>query len=299
MRRGRKPTLARGLTSTWTLLARGAGQLARAVGRTRELEPEHRRDGLALGLVALAVVAAASVWWAAGGPAGSGVQHALRTLFGTAAAVLPVVLAAVAVTLMRTEPDVAARPRRTVGTLLLALGALGLWHLMTGAPVDGAGRYDAAGVIGFLVANPLVDGFTVWVAAPLLALLAIYGLLVLTGTPVRAVPDRIRQLVGVPGSEPDPEQDSDAEVSEADPATVRLRRASRRRQATRAPEATPAQDAPDAAPAPKAKPAASVPTLAPTAESKAGTEMSVRREVEGDYVLPPPRLLLEGDPPKA
>ncbi len=304
VRKGRKPTLTRGVARTWTLLARGTGQLARAVGRTRELEPEHRRDGLALALVALAVVAAASVWWAGGGPAGSGVQHALRTLFGTAAAVLPVVLAVVAISLMRTEPDSAARPRRTVGTLLLALGALGLWHLMTGAPVDGVGRYDAAGVIGFLVADPLVDGFTVWVAAPLLALLTIYGLLVLTGTPVRAVPDRIRQLVGMPGSEPnlepDPEQDSDADVAEADPATVRLRRASRRRQATQAPEPTSAQEAPEAGPAPKkVKPPVPVPALASPAESKTGTEMSVRREVEGDYVLPPPKLLLQGDPPKA
>jgi S-DNA-T family DNA segregation ATPase FtsK/SpoIIIE len=50
--------------------------------------------------------------------------------------------------------------------------------------------------VGFLVADPLADGFTVWVAAPLLALLAGYGLLVLTGTPVRTVPERIRRLCG-------------------------------------------------------------------------------------------------------
>ncbi len=303
VRTRRKPTLARGLTSAWTLLARGAGRLARAVGRTRELEPEHRRDGLALSLVALAVVAAASVWWGAGGPVGAGVQHALRTMFGSVAVVLPVVLAAVAVALMRTEPDPAARPRRTVGTLLLVLGVLGLGHLVAGAPVDGPGRYQGAGAVGFLVADPLVDGFTVWVAAPLLALLTVYGLLVLTGTPVRAVPDRVRRLFGAQASEPEP--DGDAPDAEDAPATVRLRRPSRRRQAAQDPDAVPTQEAPDAAPAgpaPKAKPDAAKPgaaALTAASEGKTGAEMSVHREVEGDYLLPPPGLLLDGDPPKA
>ncbi len=273
------------------------------MGRTRELEPEHRRDGLALSLIALAVVAAASVWWAAGGPVGAGVQHALRAMFGSVAVVLPVVLAAVAVTLMRTEPDTAARPRRTVGTLLLVLGVLGLGHLVAGAPVDGPGRYHGAGAVGFLVADPLVDGFTVWVAAPLLALLTVYGLLVLTGTPVRAVPDRVRRLFGAQASEP--EQDGDAPDAEAAPATVRLRRPSRRRQATQDADAVPTQETPDAAPAgptPKAKPVAAKPAaaaLTAVGEGKTGAEMSVHREVEGDYLLPPPGLLLAGDPPKA
>src|SRR2546425_1009914 len=79
-------------------------------------------------------------------------------------------------------------PGRTVGTVVLALGTLGLWHLAAGGPADALGRARAAGAVGYLVAEPLVDGFTVWVAVPLLALLAGYGLLVLTGTPVRAVP---------------------------------------------------------------------------------------------------------------
>ncbi|MBV8992281.1 MAG: DNA translocase FtsK 4TM domain-containing protein, partial [Pseudonocardiales bacterium] len=159
------------------MLARGAGKLARALGRTRELEPAHRRDGLALGLIAVAVVAAAAVWWTAGGPVGAGLQQALSALFGASSVTLPVVVAGVGVTLMRTEPDAAARPRRTVGTLLLTLGALGLWHLAAGAPADAVGRARAAGAVGYLVAEPLVDGFTVWVAVPLLALLAGYGLL--------------------------------------------------------------------------------------------------------------------------
>jgi DNA segregation ATPase FtsK/SpoIIIE, S-DNA-T family len=280
------------------MLARGAGGVARALGRTRELEPAHRRDGLALGLVGLAVVAAAAVWWSAGGPVGAGFQHALRALFGATSIGLPVVLAGVGVTLMRTESDVAARPRRTVGTLLLTLGTLGLWHLAAGAPADGVGRSRAAGAVGFVVADPLVDGFTVWVAAPLLALLAGYGLLVLTGTPVRAVPERIRRLRGaVPDQAPDP----DASVTGADPAIARLRRPARRRQATQTEKG--GQDAAVASPAqPPSQPTSTGPQEGPVeskGESKPGSGTSAHRATEGGYQLPPPDLLLQGDPPKA
>ncbi|MGH3837355.1 MAG: DNA translocase FtsK [Pseudonocardiaceae bacterium] len=285
----------------WSVLARCAGGIAKALGRTRELEPAHRRDGLALGLVALAVVIAAAVWWTAGGPVGVGVQHTLRAVFGTASLGIPVVFAGVAVALMRTESDPAARPRRTVGTLLLTLGTLGLWHLAAGAPADAVGRSHAAGAIGFLVADPLADGFTVWVAAPLLTLLAGYGLLVLTGTAVRAVPGRIRTLWrAAPDQDPDSNTDSgagedlDATVTGADPAVTRLRRPSRRRQAAQAAEIHTEVD--DAA-ATSAGPAAPA-TTAPV-EDKPRASMSAHRVVEGGYQLPPPGLLLKGDPPKA
>jgi S-DNA-T family DNA segregation ATPase FtsK/SpoIIIE len=278
------------------VLARGVGGVARALGRTRELEPAHRRDGLALAVIGVAVVAAAAVWWTAGGPVGAGLQQALSALFGAASMALPVVLAGVGVTLMRTEPDAAARPRRTVGTLLLTLGTLGLWHLAAGAPADAVGRARAAGAVGYLVAEPLVDGFTVWVAVPLLALLAGYGLLVLTGTPVRTVPERIRRLrAGAPEQDPDSDASgTDVPVTDADPADARLRRPARRRQASQAEDIHTDQDT---AAEPVAAPEA--PTPSAKLETKPGPSMSAQRVVEGGYRLPPPDLLVKGDPPKA
>jgi DNA segregation ATPase FtsK/SpoIIIE, S-DNA-T family len=277
------------------------------MGRTRGLEPEHRRDGLALGLVGLAVVVAAAVWWTAGGPIGAGIQQALGALFGAVSVGLPVVLAAVGVTLMRTEPNPTARPRRIVGTLWLTLGTLGLWHLAAGGPADAVGRSRAAGMVGFLAADPLVEGFTIWVAAPLLALLAGYGLLVLTGTPVRAVPERIRQLCGaLPDQDTDTDAagtdtaDPDTSVTSADPATARLRRPARRRQATQTEDPSEATAAEPAQAPAERKPAEAVPELAmERAAVKPGSATSTHRVVEGDYRLPPPDLLLKGDPPKA
>jgi len=310
-RRASSRILGRGLVGAWSLLARSIGRAARALGRTRELEPAHRRDGLALGLVALAVVAAAAVWWTAGGPVGAGLQRTLRALFGAVSVGLPVVLAGVGVTLMRTEPDVAARPRRTVGTLLLTLGTLGLWHLALGAPADGVGRSRAAGVVGFLVADPLVDGFTVWVAVPLLALLAGYGLLVLTGTPVRAVPGRIRRLWTAPPDQDPDAAGTEATVTGADPVTARLRRPARRRQAIQTAKITQTteiteEDAQGAtAASPTQLPAQSKPAvpidgpIQGLVDSKPGPGTFTHRVMEGDYQLPPPELLLKGDPPKA
>ncbi|HVE96849.1 MAG TPA: DNA translocase FtsK [Pseudonocardiaceae bacterium] len=290
------------MSGVWPLLARGAGGFVKALARTRGLEPAHRRDGLALGLVALAVVIAAAVWWTAGGPVGDGVRQAMRAMFGTASLALPVVLAGVAVALMRTESDPAARPRRTVGTLLLTLGALGLWHLAVGAPAEAVGRAHAAGAIGFLVADPLVDGFTVWVAAPLVALLACYGLLVLTGTAVRAVPDRIRSLWTASPAQ-DPDRDITDEVTGADPANSRLRRPARRRQAAQTAKVFAEEDASAEPPArPAATKPAAVPVEGPTEEpvdGKPSSQPSSHRVIEGDYRLPPPNLLLKGDPPKA
>jgi S-DNA-T family DNA segregation ATPase FtsK/SpoIIIE len=261
------------------------------------------------------VVVAAAMWWAAGGPVGAGLQHALRALFGTASMSLPVVLAAVAVVLMRTEANAAARPRRTIGTLLLVLGVLGLWHLAAGAPDDAPGRARAAGAVGFLVADPLVSGFTAWVATPLLVLLAGYGFLVLTGTPVRAVPERLRALWAAPREPVTGQSPSGGSPPGEPPGGAPLRRPSQRRQASQV-ELGPG----DAGSPPPARLAAPGDQLAgaateppetdkplgkvlqePTAASVVATvapKLPVPRTVEGDYQLPPLDLLLAGDPPK-
>ncbi len=86
-----------------------------------------------------------------------------------------------------------------IGWTCLLLGGLGLVHIAAGTPQPGAGA-DAmragAGLIGFFVSAPLVAALTPWIAAPLLALVSGFGLLVITGTPVHRVPDRLAELRG-------------------------------------------------------------------------------------------------------
>ncbi len=107
---------------------------------------------------------------------------------------VPVVLGAVAVVLMRTEPDPEARPRLILGSAMIALPMLGLWHLWSGSPQDPIARQHAAGFVGFAIGGPLSDGLTEWIAAPLLFMGVLFGLLLVTGTTIREVPSTLRTM---------------------------------------------------------------------------------------------------------
>ena len=89
-------------------LGRGVG---RAVKRTGDIDPAHRRDGLGVVLLVLAVISAAGIWFGAGGPVGRWLTTGIGFVVGRGAVVLPVLLAVAGVLLMvRTaRPDV--RPR--------------------------------------------------------------------------------------------------------------------------------------------------------------------------------------------
>ena len=137
--------MGRGVRAGWLMLAKGAGSTARSVGRARDLEPGHRRDGIALALLGIAVVIAASSWFDAARPVGEWIDTSLRVLIGSAVVLLPLVFAAIAVVLMRTEPDPEARPRLILGAAMIALPALGLWHLWAGSPQDPTARQHASG----------------------------------------------------------------------------------------------------------------------------------------------------------
>ncbi|KAA2258621.1 DNA translocase FtsK [Solihabitans fulvus] len=293
-------SFGKGVTATWGLLAKGVGGMARAVGRTKELDPAHRRDGLGLVLIALAVITAAGVWWRAGGPVGGWVEIAVRSSIGRLAVLLPIVLVVLGIVLMRTEPNPESRPRHVIGSLLVSLPLLGLFHLGAGLPTAGEARRDAGGALGFLSGDFLAQGLTGWVAAPLLVLLMVYGLLVLTGTPVRQVPERLRELFARRTEPLDDEEDASAETAEDAP-PAKPRRPSRRRQASMSDEDQPelplAEEEP---PPPSARPsrAKAAEPAEKAAKAAKSEQLSMTRTVEGDYRLPPPTILKDGDAPR-
>lgn len=186
--------LGQGARAGWLMLAKGAGSTARSVGRARDIEPGHRRDGLALALLGLAVVVAASSWFDAARPVGQWIDTAIRTVIGGPVVLVPIVLAVVAVVLMRTGPDPESRPRMILGSVMIVLPALGLWHLWSGSPADPTARQHAAGFVGFAIGGPLADGLTAWIAAPLLFMGVLFGLLLVTGTTIREVPSTLRSM---------------------------------------------------------------------------------------------------------
>lgn len=319
--------LGRGIGNGWSVLARGFGATTRTISRAGEIEHGHRRDGIALALVAFSVVIAAAVWMSAGGPVGHWVDTAVRAIAGSAAAVLPFVASGIAVVLMRTEPRPEIRPRLVLGGLLVGLPALGIWHIFAGAPADAHGRAHAAGFVGYVLGGPLRNGLTAWLAVPLLLLAMLFGLLLVTGTTVREVPHRLRELFGLP----DPEYGDDdgqyglydPENYDADGFPMHKSRSSRR---GRTPEENyptdefggadavtevlgepPLRDAkdiaePDETPPPASKPKTRKPPKVvdqtPEPQPPQQLEFVTDREVDGDYQLPPLTLLTDGDPPK-
>ena len=293
-------TCGRGLRAAWLMAARGTGGAARSIGRARDIEPRHRRDGIALLLLALSVVVAASSWFDAARPVGAWVDTLLRTFIGAGVLALPIVTAAVAVTLMRTEPNPDARPRLILGASLIALSVLGLRHLWSGSPEDPEARRRAAGFVGFAIGGPLSDGLTPWIAAPLLFIGALFGLLLLTGTTIREVPDAVRSMFGarlLGDDEADYDDYDDEPVPDGYYDESALN----------------ADDEPQDWPTPDSIADLSanqdeiptVPEPALEAAMKRGRKSGkqkqtevIDRVVEGPYTLPSMSLLVAGDPPK-
>ncbi|HUB54292.1 MAG TPA: DNA translocase FtsK [Mycobacterium sp.] len=294
-------TCGRAVRATWLLVAKGTGSTARSVGRARDIDPGHRRDGIALALLGLAVVVAASSWFDAARPVGAWVDSVLRIFIGSAVVLLPLVTAAIAVLLMRTEPNPDARPRLVLGATMVALPVLGLWHLWAGSPDSPVGRAHAAGFIGFAIGGPLSEGLTAWICAPLLFIGALFGVLLLSGTTIREVPDTLRSLFGTRmfdyrETESDPYDDPAMESSVAedfsdgyydDPSAY-------------------GDDEAQAWPSPvDADDSPTVPEPAVARSRRRGGKSAgkqdtvvVDRVVEGPYTLPPLSLLVAGDPPK-
>ncbi|UYP20590.1 DNA translocase FtsK [Rhodococcus sp. Z13] len=181
----------------WMMTARAVGATTRTMSRATEIEAGHRRDAVALGLISLGVIVAGTVWFGVGGPVGEWIEAAVRAVTGGASAVLPLVAVGIAVALMRTEPHPEIRPRLVVGGLLVGLSALGLWHIASGSPTDAEGRSGGAGFVGAAVGGPLTAGLTIWLSVPLMFLAGGFGILLLTGTTVRELPDLFRDYFGV------------------------------------------------------------------------------------------------------
>ena len=162
-----------------------------------DLEPEHRRDGIGLLLIALAVLVAAREWWGLSGWVGNAVHAIVAGTVGLVAFVVPLVLLFLGIRLLRGSGDEASNTRLVVGLTALTLSATGLVHVAHGIPTPqqgAAGIRGAGGVIGFLASSPLTAGITVYGAVAVLLLLGFIALLVLTATPIHAIPARLRAL---------------------------------------------------------------------------------------------------------
>ncbi len=193
-------SVGRGLLSLWLGLAHGVGAVVRKIGHTaRELDPEHRRDGAGLFLIGLAVVIAASVWWRLPGGFGQVTRTVVAGSVGILAWFVPLLLCFVALRTLRNPESNGPAGRQVIGWAALLFGVLGIVHIAHGIPRPGIGSTDelqqAGGAIGFVISSLLMDLLqTAYVVVPLLVLLSLFGLLVITATPVHQLPARFVAL---------------------------------------------------------------------------------------------------------
>ncbi|MFE7357408.1 DNA translocase FtsK [Streptomyces sp. NPDC057543] len=227
--------------AVWLGAAHAVGAMFRGIGRgAKGLDPAHRKDGVALLLLGLALVVAAGTWSNLRGPVGDLVEMLVTGAFGRLDLLVPILLGAIAVRLIRYPEKPEANGRIVIGLSALVIGVLGQVHIACGSPGRDDGTtamQDAGGLIGWAASKPLIYTMGEVLAVPLLLLLTVFGLLVVTATPVNAIPQRLRLLgtkLGILDPVYDPEADEendderyDEQWREALPA--RSRRSSARR----------------------------------------------------------------------
>ncbi|WP_406056503.1 DNA translocase FtsK 4TM domain-containing protein [Kribbella sp. NBC_00889] len=228
--------LGRGVVKIWIGIAHLLGSMVRGIGHgARDLDPEHRRDGAGMFLIGLAVVVAAAIWWNLPGAVGHGIRTVVGGSVGMLGWAVPLLLLFVAVRTLRHPDRNGPAGRQVIGWTAVSLGVLGLVHIANGLPRPGnpadASLQDAGGAIGYVVSSLLSDLLTQYVAAPLLVLLAIFGALVITATPVYAIPLRVRAAFDVLMGRTALPEDAPSVAAASTDDTVRLTRKERRAKA--------------------------------------------------------------------
>ncbi len=189
--------MGRVLLGLWLGVAHTIGALVRRVGHSaRDLDPAHRRDGLGLLLLGLALVTAATEWWSLPGRAAAGVHAVVAGTFGLVGTVVPLLLLGLGLRAMRHPDSIDTTGRLGIGLGAVLASVAGLVHVgngLPGPPEGATAMRTAGGFIGYVAAAPLTEALTVWVCVPLLVLLLIFGALVTTATPVYTIPARLRR----------------------------------------------------------------------------------------------------------
>ncbi|MDN5727801.1 MAG: DNA translocase FtsK 4TM domain-containing protein, partial [Propionibacteriales bacterium] len=149
---------------------------------------------MGLFLLGVGVVLAACTWFQLPGAFPQAVFSGVRTIFGALSYTVPLLIMVMAWRTLRQPSANGSGGRQVVGWSALVLGLLGLINIAKGLPrpEDVAALREAGGILGFISSSLLSDLLTNFVAVPLLVLLALFGLVVVVGSPLRDLPSRMR-----------------------------------------------------------------------------------------------------------
>ena len=206
---------------------RGNGRRSRAGGssapESQDAVPpgRYRRTGWAFLILALAVVTGLREWFGVSGVAGGLLHHIAAGPVGVLGLVVPLLLGALGVAMLRVHRFAGVHVRIAVGGLGVLAGVTGIIQVAAGNPSPGRGAdaiEGAGGLLGWIVGYPLAVLFSSVGAVILFILLIVFSLLVLSGLTVADVRER---LASGRGGDADADADGDGD-GEADSLALRL-----------------------------------------------------------------------------
>jgi S-DNA-T family DNA segregation ATPase FtsK/SpoIIIE len=189
----------RGLGWIWRLIAKAIGSSIRFIFRSsKELDPDHQRDGVAFFLFILALVSAAGVWFDLSNLVGQATYSFLFGGVGILANLVPVIFVFFAFRLFKSTDDSGDIGRVSIGTLLILISTTALAHIANGSTGTGAtAMRDGGGWIGYGVSSGLVALVTEVLAIPILLIFFTFGLLIITKTPLSKVFSQIGKVFSI------------------------------------------------------------------------------------------------------
>ena len=166
-----------------------ASRRTRANAEMREAVAGREHEFLGLGLIGAAVLLGLAMYFDLAGPLGRGVETLFGWLAGLGRYAVPVVLAAIGVSLVR-RGRTSSPVRLGVGWAMVAAGSLGLLHVLRG-PDELTADVDllepAGGWLGALVAEPLKALLGSVGATVVLLVVLVGGALLITQTSMRTM----------------------------------------------------------------------------------------------------------------
>ncbi len=185
------------LTKAWMGLAHAAGGAFRVLGK-ETLAKDERRDGVPFLIFILAVAGAVVEWFNPTDPVAIALDaYTFGGLFGRVAFALPVIMLLFAIWLFRHPSSVHDNTRIGIGVTVLVSSISGLCHIFGGQPQPAEGMEAlarAGGIIGWVLAQPLIAVGTATLATPIIVVLLVLSLFIITKTPPNRIGARLREL---------------------------------------------------------------------------------------------------------
>ncbi|MFT0847853.1 DNA translocase FtsK 4TM domain-containing protein [Actinomycetaceae bacterium L2_0104] len=164
-----------------------------------------KREAIAFGFLALAIIVALREWFQLSGILGGIIHHVVAGTVGLLSIFVPLLLVAIAIQIFRTKPRVTNK-RMAIGIALVVAALAGILHLIMSpvSPMDDFSAIEGAGgLIGWAVGASLRTLLSPYGAYPVLVMVLLFAVLYMTNTTLHDVWNKVRDARGERGERGD------------------------------------------------------------------------------------------------